>query len=103
MEIRTVQKTDAIRLNKSISLTIGSSFKSDIYYQYHNLIKDTEAVIFNDGTGYYLKRGKDTVLLEYGDIHYIKRLFIMFLNRYLLIFAFDGDYRIAKRGEYAAY
>ncbi len=111
-----IKDADIINTNENIKITIGASFKSDIFYQYHNIIPPQLGILYfeshdlfyqaipnvNNMTGTIcindeiMDIGSRCKML-YGDKLSIKGLNIRYYGKILIITASYGDMRVARR------
>lgn len=97
---RIVPAMKILYLSDEPTIFIGSSYKTDIYYQYKNQISPQQAVLYYQNHEiYYKDLDKDDIghKLIYGECVNIAELSIYYLNSVLLINAREGDLRIACR------
>lgn len=91
-----VRSTECISLLKEPALAIGSSFISDIFYQYKNLISSHILdIYFENHECYYRLEENEPVRFKYGEILKLHGLRLMYLGKYLLVYSIDGDMRVA--------
>lgn len=96
---------EVISLKNKPGLVIDSSYKSDIFYQFHNKIPDKYAYLYPKEDAYCYKQisSGDERMLKYGDEIRIDGLWIYYLGGTLLLHAYEGDMRVALRKNYAAF
>lgn len=100
-----ITSPEVISLKNKPGLVIGSSYKSDIFYQFHNKIPDKYAYLYPKEDAYCYKQisSGDERMLKYGDEIRIDGLWIYYLGGTLLLHAYEGDMRVALRKNYAAF
>lgn len=100
-----VTSPEVISLKNKPGLVIGSSYKSDIFYQFHNRIPEKYAYLYPKEDAYCYKKIGDgnERILKYGDEIRIDGLWIYYLGGTLLLHAYEGDMRVALRKNYAAF
>ena len=105
-----LSRPECISLRSKPTLNIGSLYQSDIYYSFKDLIADRHAVLYFEGDDLmYLEypskeRSEGSArIFEYESGIRIEGLVLYNLGSHLLITALYGDFRIARRREYAPY
>lgn len=89
---------EVLRLSNEPTLTIGSSYQADIYYQLNNSIRGAHAVFcFKDHRPFFRPLNMEGRFLEYGDHISILGLNIQYLGKVLAVWANEGDFRVAYR------
>lgn len=97
--VKEVQAMKVIFLTSEPTLKLGSSYKSDIFFQHRQKIKpehgmfffEHHELIYEDLTA--LKRQ----ILDYGEELIIEDLHIIYLRSVLCLYANIGDLRVAFR------
>ncbi len=94
---KEIQQCKYIRLYNHPVISIGSDYRSDIYYQMNNKVKQREATLYFDGDDFIVE-GSDGCIrkVKYGQRFTIYTLYFIYLGSILLIFMNQrkGDYRI---------
>ena len=105
-----LSNSECISLRSKPTLNIGSLFKSDIYYSFEDRIAERHAILYFEGDDLmYLEypskeRSEGSArIFEYESGIRIEGLVLYNLGSHLLITALYGDFRIARRREYAPY
>lgn len=94
-----VPETQVVYLSAEPTLVLGSSFKSDIFYQFHNQVAKDEGIFYFEHHELFYKSNIDASLknLRYGDTISIFDLKAMFLKSVLVLWTTEGDLRVAFR------
>lgn len=93
-----VGKVEVIRLINEPTLTIGSSYQADIYYQFNNNIRSSHALFFyKDHMPFFKPFNLEGRFLEYGDHISIMGLNLQYLGKILLVWVREGNLRVAVR------
>jgi len=86
-------------------ITIGSSYKSDVFYSYNNKIPSETAILLIRNKEILIKpacKDAETIcfekLLKYGDEVRICGLWLKNLGTILILCAYEGEMRIAISG-----
>lgn len=108
-DINIVSQTGIIPLKGRDVLTLGSSYMSDIFYNYNNrvapkdkvlIVGDGEIIIRND----FQKRDdlmdeldhpQEQTVLHYGDEYRMHGLWMQYLGSILIVCAYFGELRVA--------
>lgn len=88
-----------IYLTNEPTLVLGSSFQSDIYYQYKNQVSPSMGLFFYEHHEFFYKDlcSDEVKNIKYGEVINIYGLRIMYLKSVLLLDIKEGDLRIAYR------
>lgn len=98
MRLDFVSPTEVIDLSKEPTLTIGSSFQSDIFYQFNNLVPaDCGVFYFQNHKLIFASCDSSERIIEYGDEITLHGLWMMNLGKIFILFAREGDLRVATR------
>lgn len=102
MSEKLISPVGVMVLSSDTVINIGSSYRSDIFYQFHNSIPENLGVLFRKEGDMgpeliFSEKGKDPIRLSYSEELTIAGLWMMFLGKYLLVCAREGDLRIAVR------
>ena len=102
MSEKLISPVGVIVLSSDTVINIGSSYRSDIFYQFHNSIPENLGVLYRKEGAVgpeliYSEKGKEPITLLYGEDLTIAGLWLMFLGNYLLVCAREGDLRVAVR------
>ena len=96
--VNPVPVTQVVYLNENMTLQIGSSYQSDLFYQFNGLVPDKYATIsYVNQEAIFAEQEAADRKLEYGEEIRVFGLWIKYLKDVLLIFAYEGDLRLAVR------
>lgn len=118
--VRNVLPTSIVRFPETGRITVGSAYKSDIFYSFENrILPEHMKIVCTDGNFAELctpaglsinyKEGKEKkpreikkgiyrVMLEYGDELRLYGLWLKLLGEFLLINSYYGEMRVALTG-----
>lgn len=103
MTNKTIPSTEVIILKEAEILRLGSSYSSEVFYQYKSAIASTECSLsLRDGRLVVRHLTTEDIpktskVMEYGEDMYLEGLCILFLGRYLVLYALYGQLRINCR------
>lgn len=96
--MKSVGSVEVLFLSNEPTLTIGSSYQADIYYQFNNYIRGAHAIFcFKEHRPFFRPLDMEGRFLEYGDHISIQGLNLQFLGKVLLVWANEGNLRVAFR------
>lgn len=96
--MKEIPNVEVIYLYDEPSLEIGSSYQSDIFYSFRNLVTPHQAVFeFRNHKPVFRKDTGEELSLSYGDIVSVFGMSLQYLGKILIIWKKEGNLRIACR------